>query len=426
MRITVVGVGYVGLVTAACFAEMGHTVSCLDIDKKKIEKLRRGEPPFYEPGLRELIDQGDRLHFETSYEKALEGAEVCFLAVGTPPQEDGSVDLTALFSAAESVALSMQGPLLIATKSTVPVGTGAELQRLITSMARFPFSIVSNPEFLKEGDAIADCMKPDRIIIGCDDREAEEVMRRLYAPFTMRENRILVMDIASAELTKYAANAMLATRISFMNELSNLCNETGADIRQVRLGIGSDRRIGLDFLYAGVGYGGSCFPKDVQALIHMAEHRDLPAGIARAVEAANERQRHTFAALIKERLGTLEGKRIAIWGLTFKPGTDDLRASPALDIIVALRGAELAINNPIANYTDPCTSENDAAEGADAIVLMTEWKQFRFVDLDRVRHSMRGDLFFDGRNQYELAEMEEKGFSYYGIGVPCSKTVSPA
>jgi UDPglucose 6-dehydrogenase len=320
----------------------------------------------------------------------------------------------------------MQGPLLIATKSTVPVGTGAELRHLITSMARFPFSIVSNPEFLKEGTAIADCMKPDRIIIGCDDREAEEVMRRLYAPFTMRDNRILVMDIASAELTKYAANAMLATRISFMNELSNLCNEMGADIRQVRLGIGSDRRIGLDFLYAGVGYGGSCFPKDVQALIHMCESRGLSAGIPRAVEAANERQRRTFAALITERLGTLEGKRIAIWGLTFKPGTDDMRASPALDIIEALRGAELAIYDPVADYPGLCSSEYEAAEGADAIVLMTEWKQFRFVDLNRVRNSMRGDLFFDGRNQYDLAEMEEKGFSYYGIGIPCSKTASPA
>ena len=442
MKILIIGVGYVGLVTGTCFAEMGHQVTCLDIDKEKVENLQNGKVPFYEPGLEELIKRNQkegRLLFTTDYKKGLEKAEICFIAVGTPPLEDGSADLSFIESAADSIGKYLQNCCVIVNKSTVPVGSTLHIQNLIQKAldkrgSNIPFDIASNPEFLKEGSAISDCMKPDRVIIGSDSKRATLILKDLYSSFTLNHDRILIMDLPSAEMTKYASNAMLATRISFMNELAGLCEEVGANINNVRTGMSSDNRIGYHFLYAGAGYGGSCFPKDIQALIASANHLNYKTPILEAVHAVNENQKLVLSRKITDHFsknGGVKGKTFAIWGLSFKPNTDDIREAPALKLIESLHreGAILRLFDPLAMKNAKkilgkkknihfCVSEYHAAEHADAIVLVTEWKQFRFVNLKTILFKMKGDAFFDGRNQYKPKEMVSKGFQYFGIGIP--------
>ncbi len=448
MRILIVGVGYVGLVTAACFAEMGHEVVCLDIDHHKIAGLRRGEIPIFEPGLKELVlrnSQAGRLHFTTSYAEALPGARVCFICVATPSKPDGACDITYVLSAITTLAKLMQEPLLVVNKSTVPVGTSQQAKETIQTILderglKLSFDVVSNPEFLKEGNAIQDCMKPDRIILGVESKESEKLLREIYSAFTVNHDRIIVMDNLSAELTKYAANAMLATRISFMNELSTLCEQVGANINQIRLGIGSDQRIGFQFLYAGAGYGGSCFPKDIRALISTAKQQGIHLSILNSVEEANEKQKNVLGSKVIRYFsarGGLSGRTIAIWGLSFKPDTDDLREAPSLSLIETLlqAGCVLRLYDPVAMegvkkiyphhaQITFCQDEYDAAKDADAIVLVTDWKQFRFVNLDRIKALLRHPAFFDGRNQYEPAEMLRRGFDYAGIGIPEHQSLS--
>lgn len=453
MKILVVGSGYVGLVTGACFAEMGHHVTCLDIDSAKIELLKRGHMPIYEPGLKELVlrnVEAKRLAFTTEYSEGVKEAEVCFLAVPTPADEDGSADIGYVLSAARSVARQMHKELVIVNKSTVPVGTAFKVRQEVTKILKerqleISFDVVSNPEFLKEGDAISDFMKPDRIVIGCTSEHAKECMQELYAPFNLNHDRLLIMDPTSAEMTKYAANAMLASRISFMNEIAGLAELLGADITKIRKGIGADSRIGYSFLYAGAGYGGSCFPKDVQALVATAKEHEYPTPMIDAIEQVNARQKQVLAKKIISYFadqGGVENKVIAIWGLAFKPGTDDLRQAPALEVIDILlkEGARLALFDPVALegakrlFKTPspqlrfALDEYDAARGADAIALMTEWKQFRFVDIPKLYDLMRGHAFFDGRNQYSPEEMVTKGFDYFSIGSPprFAKSGSPS
>jgi len=440
MKILVVGTGYVGLVSGACFAEMGHHVICLDIDHEKIMLLKQGKIPIFEPGLKELVErnvQAERLLFSTDYKSSVEASDVCFIAVSTPSQPDGSADLSYVFQAANQIAEEMNGSKVIVNKSTVPVGTCKEVEKLIKLKLqqrgkRYAFHVVSNPEFLKEGDAINDCMKPDRIIIGTKSTRAAELMQELYSPFNLSHDRILIMDPASAELTKYAANAMLATRISFMNEMAGLCELVGADITKIRKGIGSDKRIGYSFLYAGVGYGGSCFPKDIQALRATAKKEEYKTPLLDAIEEVNQRQKNVLNTKILDYFSSeLEGKTFAIWGLSFKPGTDDLREAPALNLIRFLleNGALVRLFDPVAMTKAKalfkkspqiqwCKNEAMAATGADAICLMTEWKQFRFIDFSEILPLMRGRAFFDGRNQYHPAEMGAKGFDYFSIGQP--------
>lgn len=435
MKLLIIGTGYVGLVSGTCFAEMGHTVICLDIDKEKIALLQEGIIPIYEPGLKEMVTRNikeGRLFFTTSYEEALSECDVCFLCLPTPEGEDGSCDTSYVLQAAETIASHMKGYKLIVNKSTVPVGTATKVKECIRSKTACDFDVVSNPEFLKEGSAVADCMKPDRIIIGSDSERATNLMRKIYASFTLNHDRIQIMDILSAELTKYAANAMLATRISFMNELSRLSEAVGADINAIRKGIGSDHRIGHHFLYAGAGYGGSCFPKDIKALIATFHDHNLEAPLLEAVETVNARQKRVLALKIRNYFSDLQGKEIAVWGLSFKPETDDMREAPSLTLLKELlaTGARLRVYDPIAMDNAKrllgeetqlrwCTSEYEAAEGADAIALLTEWKQFRFANLERVSKSMRGKAFFDGRNQYSNSEMKEMGFDYFSIGRQC-------
>ncbi|QVL57104.1 MAG: UDP-glucose/GDP-mannose dehydrogenase family protein [Simkaniaceae bacterium] len=445
MEILVIGVGYVGLVTGTCFAEMGHHVTCLDIDKGKIDRLKKGEVPFYEPGLKELVTRSykaKRLSFTTDYTLAKK-AEVIFIAVGTPPKKDGSADLSYVEAAARSISEQITDYTVIVNKSTVPVGTTRNLKQIIRdSLAEreveSPFDVISCPEFLKEGSAIDDCMKPDRIIIGSDSEKATRILKRLYSSFTLNHDRVLIMDIESAELTKYASNAMLATRISFMNELSGICEKVGANINQVRLGMSGDHRIGYHFLYAGAGYGGSCFPKDIRALCAMAENLSYETPLLEAVDTVNERQKKHLSKRISEyfsKKGGVKGKTIAIWGLSFKPNTDDMREAPSLTLIHSLlrKGANLRLYDPIAmekakkelkgkDQIRFCLNEYQAALNADAIVLMTEWKQFRFVNLKTVLTKMRGNAFFDGRNQYHPKEMATKGFHYVGVGIPKTST----
>ncbi len=436
MKILVVGTGYVGLVTGACFAEMGHHVICLDIDKKKIQDLKDGIIPIYEPGLEEIVKRSvlaGRLEFTTDYAYGVRGALFCFLAVPTPEDRNGSADLSYVMQAAAQVAEQMDSYKVIVNKSTVPVGSSRKVAEAIERSLAKPsieFDVVSNPEFLKEGDAISDFMKPDRIVIGTDNPRVAALMQELYSPFNLNHERILIMDPASAEMTKYAANAMLASRISFMNELAGLCEKTGADIRRVRKGIGSDTRIGYSFLYAGVGYGGSCFPKDIKALRALAAQHGYEMSLVDAIEKVNARQKLVMGEKISNYFaGNLSKKRIAIWGLSFKPGTDDMREAPSLVLIRTLleQGAMLSLYDPVAMQKAKtllpkspqikwCKDEYACAKDSDAIVLLTEWKQFRFVDFDRILQEMQGRAFFDGRNQYTPSEMAARGFDYFGIG----------
>jgi UDPglucose 6-dehydrogenase len=434
MKLAVIGSGYVGLVTGAGFSNFGNHVTCVDIDASRIERLRRGEIPFHEPGLPELVQRNakqGRLVFTTDTAAAVRDTDLVFLAVGTPSKPDGSADLSYLLEAARQVGrgLGSVGTVIV-TKSTVPVGTGDLVRETISAVTSQPFSVASNPEFLKEGDAVNDFMKPARVIIGADEPHPLDVLRRLYNGFLRTNDRIQVMDLRSAELTKYAANAMLATRISFMNELSALADKLGADIEKVRKGIGSDPRIGAKFLFPGVGFGGSCFPKDLRALRDMGRENGIPLGIVEATVDANDRSKRSFVGKIRDRLGgDLTGKRIAIWGLAFKPETDDIREAPALDVITQLReaGAKVAGYDPIAmdnvraQMGDKVELVDDpyaAAEGADAVVLITEWHELRQPDFARLRQIVRTPLLFDGRNVWDPIEARRKGFEYVGIGRP--------
>lgn len=445
MLILIIGTGYVGLVTGACFAEMGHHVTCLDINQEKIAGLHKGVIPIYEPGLEEMVMRNmraGRLLFTTDYSKAVRENEVCFIAVSTPPKEDGSCDTSYIEQAAKEIGTHMNGYKLIVNKSTAPVGTAALIEKTIKKQLKerkesFSFDVASNPEFLKEGSAINDCMKPDRIVLGTASEKALDLLKEIYSAFVLNHDCFIFMDIPSAEMTKYAANAMLAARISFMNEMSEICKRVGANINDVRKGIGSDSRIGYSFLYAGVGYGGSCFPKDVRALASLAKSAGYEPELLDAVESVNNRQKKVLGKTIIEYFapqGGLQGKTIAIWGLSFKPDTDDIREAPALTLIQDLlkEGAHLRLFDPVAmknmkaalksvpNITC-CKDEFDAANGAHAIALVTEWKQFRLVDFKPILSQMKGSAFFDGRNQYRPQEMRTKGFDYFGIGIPSSK-----
>ncbi|KIQ95930.1 UDP-glucose/GDP-mannose dehydrogenase family protein [Lysobacter sp. A03] len=438
MRVSIFGTGYVGLVTGTCLAEVGHEVICVDIDQAKVDGLKRGEVSIFEPGLAPMVranhDAG-RLHFTSDPVQAIAHAEVIFIAVGTPPDEDGSADLQYVLAVARTIGQHLEEPALVVDKSTVPVGTADKVRATIAAeLARrgveIDFTVVSNPEFLKEGDAVNDFMRPDRIIIGTDDAEASEKMRRLYAPFVRSRERFVVMDVRSAELTKYAANAMLATKISFMNEIATIAERVGADVEMVRQGIGSDPRIGWQFIYPGAGYGGSCFPKDVQALARTAHQHGLQPRLLDAVEAVNERQKEHLFELVERHYGdSLAGKTFALWGLAFKPNTDDMRAAPSRRLLEQLwtAGAQVRAFDPEASSEAKrifgergdlvlCDSEYDALEGADALIVITEWKQFRSPDFGRIGDALADTVIFDGRNLYDPAELEEAGIAYYGIG----------
>ncbi len=433
MRIAVVGTGYVGLVAGVCFADGGHEVVCVDTDPAKVERLRRGETVIYEPGLsdvqRRVIHEG-RLSFTTRHADAVPGRRVVFIAVGTPEGADGAPDLRFVEAAVSDVARALTGPAVLVLKSTVPVGTAAWVRERVSGLTPHRVHVVSNPEFLKEGDAVADFMKPDRVVVGTDADEAWEVMRALYAPYMLNNNPILRMSNVSAELTKYAANAMLATRISFMNEIARLCEAVGGDVKAVSRGIGTDRRIGQPFLHAGCGYGGSCFPKDTQGLIHVARRAGVEMQIVRAAEAVNDAQKHVLVDKILRRLGqSLSGRRLALWGLAFKPRTDDVREAPALVVAERLlrAGAEVVATDPEAiapfraRFGDGLSYVEDpyeAARGADALVLCTEWNEYRAVDLERLKSLLRAPLIFDGRNVFDTEALARLGFEWHGIGRP--------
>jgi len=432
MRVAVIGTGYVGLVAGTCFAESGNTVTCVDIDEKKVRRLKDGDVPIYEPGLEELLKRNlhdGRLHFTTRYEEAIPNAEVAFIAVGTPSGEDGSADLKYVLEAARTIARHMTGYLVVVDKSTVPVGTAKKVEQAMREVTRHPFDVVSNPEFLKEGAAIDDFLKPDRVVIGSESTRAKEVMDLLYSPFVRTGNPILHMDRVSAELTKYAANAMLATRISFMNEIANICSLVGASVDQVRKGIGTDARIGSRFLFAGLGYGGSCFPKDVKAVVHTAHETGYDFQILKAVEKVNERQKRILFERVRDHYhGKLAGKRFALWGLSFKPNTDDMREAPALVVIQELlnAGAQVVVFDPEAmkecrahhfkDRIEYAESPMAALKGAHGLVLITEWNEFRNPNFDEVKAALAEPVVFDGRNIYPRKVLERLGFVYYGIG----------
>ncbi|AXE32392.1 UDP-glucose 6-dehydrogenase [Chromobacterium phragmitis] len=438
MKITVIGSGYVGLVTGTCLAETGYNVCCLDVDPRKIEILQSGGIPIFEPGLEDMVKRNvaaGRLHFTTDVAESVAFGEVQFIAVGTPPDEDGSADLQYVLAAARNIARHMTDYRVVVDKSTVPVGTADKVRAAIADElaqrgADIAFSVVSNPEFLKEGAAIDDFMRPDRVVIGVDDERGAEIMRRLYKPFQRNHERVLLMDVRSAELTKYAANAMLATRISFMNELANLAETMGADIEQVRLGMGSDPRIGYHFLYPGVGYGGSCFPKDVKALVQTAKENGHTLRVLTAVEEANEVQKLRLVEKVVSRFGEdLSGRRFALWGLAFKPNTDDMREAPSRVIAEELtrRGATIAAFDPVAAHEaqrvmtgiagiDFVDDMMKALQGADALLIVTEWKMFRAPDFDAIKQCLKQPLIFDGRNMYDPAWLREQGFDYHAIG----------
>ncbi len=436
MKITVVGTGYVGLVSGTCFAETGLDVVCLDIDKTKIQNLQKGIVPIFEPGLDRLIQkntENGRLSFSTRYKKALEDSEAVFIAVGTPPGEDGNANLQHVLEVGSEIGRIIQDYIVVVTKSTVPVGTAEKVREAVQAeldrrSADIPFDVVSNPEFLKEGDAIDDFLKPDRIIIGTDSSRAEKIMKRLYNPFLLNGHPLIFMDIASAEMTKYAANAMLATKISFINDIANLCERTGADVNLVRKGIGSDNRIGNKFIYAGVGYGGSCFPKDVKALIKTGKEYDYPMKILEAVESVNQSQKSILIDKITKHYGNdLRNRVFAVWGLSFKPNTDDTRETPAEVIIDRLlaAGSRIRAFDPVAmnefkkQMGDRIEYSRDPYEAivdADGLILITEWSEFRILDYTLLKKRMKEHVVFDGRNIYDPSEMKENGIIYYGIG----------
>ncbi len=432
MKLGVVGTGYVGLVVGACFAESGNDVMCVDKDVAKIRALQRGRVPIYEPGLEELVRRNraeGRLVFTTALERAVRASEVIFIAVGTPMGEDGSADVQHVLDVARDIARAMNGYKVIVNKSTVPVGTAVRVREVIRLQTTHPFSVVSNPEFLKQGAAIEDFMKPDRVVIGAEDPRSAGLMKELYAPFTRTGAPIMVMDCTSAELSKYAANAMLATRVSFMNEIANVCEAVGADVDQVRMAMAADRRIGPSFLFPGVGYGGSCFPKDVKALVKFSEEHAYDFRILRAVEAVNDAQKTRLVGRIEAHFGSLKGRQIAVWGLSFKPKTDDMREAPAITIINALlaKGARVHAFDPEAEKTARrvfgsriayAATAYEALTGADALVIVTEWNEFRRPDFARMKRLMRTPVVFDGRNVYSPASMRALGFTYYSIGRP--------
>ncbi len=433
MRVCVIGSGYVGLVAGACFAEAGHDVTLVDTNPEKIARILQGDSPIYEPGLSDVLRNGlaaGRLRATTSTADGVRGADVALLAVGTPSLLDGSADLSFVLAAAEAVGRALTQWTLVVTKSTVPVGTEAKIRATIERVATCPFDVASNPEFLKEGAAVEDFLKPDRVIVGVRSDRALDTLRRLYAPFLIRGDRMIVMDPVSSELTKYACNAMLATRVSFMNELSRICDASGADIGLVRAGMGSDRRIGPDFLYASLGWGGSCFPKDVAELVHLGERLDEPAGIARAAQEANARQRTTFVRRIVTHFGgSLTGRTLAVWGLAFKARTDDVRDSAAIDVVRGLldHGAVVRVHDPKAMESARlflgddvvwCADALTAARGCDGLVVCTEWHDYRGIDVERVREALAGNVIFDGRNLWDPQRFVGSGLRYESIGRP--------
>lgn len=440
MKIAVVGTGYVGLVTGTCLADYGNDVYCVDIDKEKIANLKKGVIPIYEPGLEGLVSENTnagRLKFTTDIKEALYKSNICFIAVGTPMGEDGSADLQYVLAVASEIGKNMKHHMYVIDKSTVPVGTASKVKEIIQQelharKSDLIFDVISNPEFLKEGAAVDDCSRPDRIVIGTDNEKAAKIMRQLYTPLVKNTEALIFMDIASAEMTKYTANAMLATKISFMNEISNICERVGADINKVRLGIGSDHRIGYQFIYAGCGYGGSCFPKDVQALIKTSSDYGYEAKILKAVENVNTEQKQVIPSKIVKRFGKdLSGKTFAVWGLAFKPNTDDMRMSAAITIINELteRGAKVRAYDPKAEneaklcylkdnaHVDYCESKYTTLVDADAMILVTEWKEFKQPDFEEMKHRLKTPIIFDGRNQYDQFQLEDMGFEYYQIGV---------
>src|SRR5712672_4195901 len=433
MKIVVVGTGYVGLVAGVCFADSGHTVVCVDIDEKKIGELRKGRSPIYEPGLEELLEKNlsaERITFSTDLDDAVRASEVVFIAVGTPERDDGSADLRAAMSVAERIARSAERYTVVVNKSTVPVGTASRMQAEFSARAKVPVDVVSNPEFLKEGAAIDDFLRPDRIVIGASSEKARAVMAELYAPFVRTESPIYFMDPASAELTKYAANAMLATRISFINEVANLCERVGADVDAVRKALGADKRIGHPFLFPGVGYGGSCFPKDVKALVATARNNGLDFALLAAVDAVNDRQKRLLAQKARAYFagqGGMRGRKLAVWGLAFKPKTDDIRAAPALALIEELLadGAVVIAHDPVAmeparrhlgERVQYAANPYAAVEGAEALFLVTEWNEFRQPDFARVKQAMARPVVFDGRNIWNPQRLADLGFTYHGVG----------
>lgn len=439
MKLAVIGTGYVGLVSGTCFSEMGNKVICVDIDQEKINKLHQGIIPIYEPGLEKMVLKNvekQNLFFTTKLEEAINESEIVFIAVGTPMGEDGSADLQYVLAVAKEIGQKMNKRLIVVDKSTVPVGTADKVKATIQAEldkrnATIKFDVVSNPEFLKEGDAINDFMKPDRVVIGAESDYAFDKMRQLYTPFTMSHERFIAMDVRSAEMTKYAANAMLATKISFMNEMANICERVGADVNNVRAGIGSDSRIGYSFIYPGAGYGGSCFPKDVKALKKIAEENGYDAQLIKSVEDVNNRQKFVIANKIINKFGEdLSGKIFGLWGLAFKPGTDDMREAPAIYVVKELvkRGAKVQAYDPKAmeeaqhfylkdvENIDYKNTKYEVLDNADALILLTEWKEFRSPDFSEIEKQLKAPVIFDGRNQYTTYGLEEKGFEYYQIG----------
>lgn len=431
MKITVIGSGYVGLVAGTCLADMGNEVICVDNNPDKIKQLKKGIIPIYEPGLEELISVNtaeNRLSFTTDLDMAVKKSEVCFIAVGTPQDEDGSCDLQYVLDVAKSIAKSMNGYKVIVDKSTVPIGTAEKVTELVKQYTNHPFDVVSNPEFLKQGNAVDDFLSPDRVIIGSNSEKATAIMQEIYAPFFRTGNRVIVMDVKSAEMTKYTANAFLATKISFMNEIANICEKVGANAEMVRIGISTDTRIGNKFLFPGIGYGGSCFPKDVNALASIAEENNVDNSILKAVNHTNKLQRTIFVNKVLNRFnGDIEGKTLAVWGLAFKPKTNDMREAPSITILHELlqRGAKIQAYDPKAmetakyHFQDKITyskSGYDALQNADALLLLTEWNEFRRPDMDKVKSLLKQPLIFDGRNQYSEERLAQKGFEYICMG----------
>ena len=431
MYITIIGTGYVGLVAGACFADMGNNVICIDNNLEKIEQLKKGIIPIYEPGLEELVKSNvleNRLVFSSDLDSAVKKSQVCFIAVGTPQGEDGSADLKYVFNVAESIAKSMNEYKVIVDKSTVPVGTAEKVASIIKQNSIYPFDVVSNPEFLKQGNAVDDFLHPDRVIIGSDSDRATQIMQDIYSPFFRTGNRVIVMDVKSAEMTKYAANSFLATKISFMNEIANLCEKVGADAEMVRVGMSTDSRIGNKFLFPGLGYGGSCFPKDIKALIKTGLEYDCEMSIISSADKVNKEQRNIFIEKIITRFGqNLQDKTFGVWGLAFKPKTNDMREAPAITIINALleKGAKVKAFDPKAMETAKFYFEDkitytktayETLEGADCMLLLTEWNEFRRPDFEKVKSLLKNPVIFDGRNQYDEKRLKDKGFEYYQIG----------